>query len=177
MYVRRRTTRITIWLIAITAAALTAGTGAALAKKKPTIHPGKYVTTSGPKFSFTVKKKKCPILPTDPKKKPSTAKKRYCFTGGPEEPRVTVVCPELRNYEQPFSFFLFNRAGFSSTGKMTAIAWTYRGDPNFPDPIGDTTVHAELKGKKASGYLQVRTYRDDGKNCDSGQIAFTAKLK
>lgn len=149
--------------------------GSAAAKTK--IYPGKYVTTSGPKFSFTVKKKLCPILPTDPKKKPSKAKKRYCFTGGPEEPPVTVICPALRNYEQPFGFFLFNRVGLSNKGKATAIAWTYRGDPSFPDPIGDTTVHVELKGKKASGYLQIRAFRDDGKNCDTGRVAFTAKLK
>ena len=173
---RRTTIWISLLTIAFAAASLMAMAGAAVAKQ-PTIHPGKYVTTSGPKFSFTVKKKKCPILPTDYKKRPSKSKKRYCFTGGPEEPPVTMVCPQLRNYEQPFSFFLFNRAGFSAKGQLTAIAWTYRGDPNFPEPIGDTTVHVELKGKKASGYLQIRTYREDGKNCDTGQLAFTAKLK
>lgn len=175
MNARLSTARNTLLLIALAALGLMAFVGTAGAKT--TIKEGRYVTTSGPKFSFTVKKKLCPILPTNYKKRASKPKKRYCFTGGPEEFGLTLICPQAKNYEYPFGFFLFSRVGLSSTGKATAIAWTYTGNPDFPDPIGDTTVRVEVSGKKASGYLQVRNYGQADKPCDTGQIAFKAKLK
>lgn len=175
MHAQHSTVRKTLLLVAVAALGLLACTASASAKTK--ISEGKYVTTSGPKFSFQIKKQLCPILPTKPNKKASTPKKRNCFTGGPEKVPMNLTCTKTSGYEYPFDFFLFSRVGLSSTGKATATAWTYAGGNENPDPIGDITVRIEVKGKKATGYLRVRDYRQPDNTCDTGKIKFSAKLK
>jgi hypothetical protein len=170
--------RLATLVIATAAAALLVSAGPAGAKSK--IKTGKYVTDSGPSFSFFVKKQKCATPPKDPKQKIGKLKKRYCFVGWKASASVKMTCAGGSSYDQPIDLFLYNNFAFSSSGRITMMSWSYAGDPSYPDPLGSETVHVELHGSKASGYWDVEKFAfasNPNLPCSSGKVPFTAKLK
>jgi hypothetical protein len=137
---------------------------------------GKFHTTNGLSFSFSIKKGRCPGAP-DPNNPsaPAGSKKRGLCFSTPDDPPVNMTCqaPASISGEQALLDSL-SGLRLSANGTLVAKAYGYEGSTI----VGYTELSLKVVGKKASGFVDVTDSTSDGTNtydCDSGQLPFTAQ--
>jgi hypothetical protein len=140
---------------------------------------GKYAATGAIQFHFSIAKGRCPSPPdpTNPSASHGPVKRGLCFHSA-DEPQVAMTCPPPASISgEPALISSFDGLRLSSAGAMDSRAWAFTDS----GPVGYTELSIKVKGRKASGWVQVSDQVGDSDTgpitCDSGQLQFTAKRR